>query len=242
MSNLTVSEIMKDSFKFTFKNFLTVLGFGIVLSCIAFCEHYMTVFAPSHPVISIILVILLFFVSIVEAGFCYRIYANTIHDLDRIHFKRFKEIIHHGSVDLVITIIYAIIMAICDQILILFLQVTTFSLVLNLIIVFVLFFVSNFVNVWWFLSLLNLAYNDGKFKSAFNFREINRIIKRMSFSKYVFIFFGCLFADLLLALNMFELFIDIPSFDIWLIVINLIITPFIVIFLKRFTAIASLKN
>ena len=115
MVRLSLSQTILDSIKFTFKNHLTVFGLGVIFVFLSFFDFYFDVVLKPFPILALICILMLFFFSIIEAGINYRIFVKSINRLNYVPLNKFKELFHHGFIDLIITSIYgfALVILLC---------------------------------------------------------------------------------------------------------------------------------
>lgn len=237
MENLSTINIIKNSIKYSLSNMTVVIGFGIILTIITFFEENPN-FLNSLPIwLNVISIIALIFFSIVEAGYCYRIIKSTLRKKNTLpEFDKLSLLLKDGTVDLIVTGIYFII----EYFLFNYIMSMMKTDIKSFIIIIVTVIILIILDIFWYLSLINLARYDGKFISAFYLKDLLKLFKNLKLTHILIMILTDLLYGYIIEIN---LTINYTNFSniILLFILNLIIAPFSIIFTKRFSTIASLR-
>ena len=237
-------ELFIDAFKFTFNKPIILLVLGLFLFITSVMNDIVKSFNnPKDFILIIILLIVSIILAIYEFGYAYLIFEKSTEGFSTPpSLFNYKEILHHGIKDFVVVFIYVLLMVVI-QTFIKFLQLPflQFSLPLNYF-PFFLEILSSFIGgiciLFIYVTLINIAFNKGKLKSAFNFKEIFKIIYNVGLLRLIVILFIIDLADFLMV-HSTDLFHD-WIFFVMNIFIIFIVTPALLLFSERLIIMSAI--
>ena len=101
--------------------------------------------------------------------------------------------------------------------------------------------IIGFVFLLLFFSLINLAKHNGKLRFAFHFKELYNLIKGIGISRIFIVYMLAMLIEYLL-IRTFITGENIAHISFGIIIRNLIITPFLMIFTERAVALSAFKK
>ena len=154
-------------------------------------------------------------------------------------FRNFKELIIHGIKDTIVYAFYFTLMLIVSFLLISMIHSIPESSLIGIILAII---VIGFIFLLLFVSLINLAKHDGKLRYAFHFRELYSLLKRIGIGRIIIVYILAMLIEYLL-IKTFITGENIPHMSFVAIIIrNLIVTPFLVIFTERTIALSAFNK
>ena len=166
----TNKDIFKDSVRYAFSSLETFIFLGFFAIILNFLEYatdkYLDLLPanPSIGLIALIIITLVFFIF--ESGYSFTIYHESLKGSTKPPlFKNIKEIFHHGIKDFTVILIYVILFLIGQY----FVTYLPFGISIKVILVLIF---NGLMILLMNIALMNLAYHDGNFSYAFNFKEI----------------------------------------------------------------------
>ena len=166
----TNKDIFKDSVRYAFSNYKTFLFLGFFAVILNFLEHatneYMDLLLTTPSIWLISLIILTLVLFIFEAGYSFTIYYESLKGSTKPPlFSNIIEIFHHGITDFLVILIYVILFLIGQY----FVAFLPFGILVKAILVLIF---DGIMILLMNIALMNLAYHDGNFSYAFDFKEI----------------------------------------------------------------------
>ena len=233
-------ELIRDSIRFTFKKPVVLLFLGVFLFIVEFINDIFVeeLDNPLSFVLIVILLVLSIILAIYESGYSYLIFEKSIEGLSiPPSLFNYKEILHHGIKDFAVVFVYAAIM-LTIQMFISHLEHTLFYESYSFFLKSLSSFIGGFLISLMFIALINLAFNKGEFKSAFDFKELFQILYSVGLLRFIVILFIIDLADFLMVHNI-GFFQDpiILAINVFLV---LIITPSLLLFSKRLLIMSAL--
>lgn len=238
VKHISYWNLIKDSMKYAFSDWIAILIFGVILLILSNFEYY--VLTNYQHIVSkrlIAAIAIVIFLSILESGYSFKILEESIHGSDKPPlFANYKEMLHHGIKDSVVALFYLGIIF-----LIIFLAICIDLIFPNEIYVITLLaiFFGAYVLLYMLGALLNLAYTGGKFKSGFDFKTIRGILKKIGLFRILIIYIFGLISEYLILTSLLHVGIFAES-SLLSFLVNLLLTPFVVIFTERLFALSSL--
>ena len=234
-------ELFNDAINFTFNKPIILLVLGLFLFVASVMTDIVKSFNNSNFILIMVLLIINIILAIYELGYAYLIFEKSIEGFSTPpSLFNYKEILHHGIKDFVVVFIYVLLMVVI-QTLIKFLQLPFLQLPFNYFSLF-LEILSSFIGgiciLFVYVTLINIAFNNGKLKSAFNFKEIFKIIYDVGLLRLIVVLFIIDLADFLM-IHSINLFQDGIFFVMNLFVI-FIVTPALLLFSERLIIISAL--
>ena len=225
-------ELFIDAFKFTFKKPSILLFLGLFLFVASVMTSIVGLFNnPKDFILIIILLIVSIILAIYELGYAYLIFEKSIEGFSTPpSLFNYKEILHHGVKDFVVLFSYVVIVAII-QIFFNHLEHTLFYQSYSFFLKSLSSFIGGFLISLMFIALINLAFNKGEFKSAFDFKELFQILYSVGLLRFIVILFIIDLADFLMVHNIG--FFQNPIILAINVFLVLIITPSLLLFSKR---------
>ena len=238
IKHISYWNLFKNSIKYALSDWVAILIFGVILLILSNFEYYVLVnyryLFSKRLIVAIILVI---FLSVLESGYSFKILEDSIHGSKKLPlFSHYKEMLHHGIKDSIVALFYLGIIAFII-ILAIFLDTILPHEIFIISILAILF--GGYIFLYMLGALLNLAYNEGKFKSAFDFKTIKQMLKEIGFFRILVIYIFGLIAEYLILASILHLGIFAEN-SILSFLVNLLLTPFVVIFTERLFALSSL--
>ena len=236
--HLSYYELIRNSAVYAFSDKVAILIFGIILIVLSNLENYILVSQDALLSKRILLVgIIVVVLTIFEAGYSFKIKEETLRGSKRPPlFNHFKEMFRHGLKDFIIDLAYLLLMLLLIVISIIGSALyKEYSMILPLLALFLITILTLIQQS----AIINLAYHDGEFKSAFDFKQIYRLMHAVGFKRMVVIFILWFICDYLILTSIFHegIFVENTIFTFCL---NLVITPFITIFTERLFMLSTL--
>ena len=238
VKHISYWDLIKDSIKYALSDWVAILIFGVILLVLSTFENYVLVnfeyLFSKRLIVAIIIVISL---SLLESGYSFKILEESIHGSKKPPlFAKYKEMYVHGFKDVLVSIFYLgiifliIVFAYILDIMIPngFFLITSIALLLSGVIL--LFMLGAF---------LNLVYTGGEFKSAFDFKKIKKILSEIGYFRLFVVYVFGLISEYLIVASILHIGIFAEN-SILSFLVNLLLTPFIVIFTERLFALSSL--
>lgn len=230
-------ELTVDALRFAFSKPSSLLFLGIFLLMIELVDEFFDEIINFSSFILIILVIAII-LSIYESGYSFMIFKHSIDGANKPpSIFNYKEIFHHGIKDFLVMLFYSIILIVIQVFIAYYVNKIT-----NDFIAILLSNINSFIGGFFIMilniALINLAINNGNFKSAFNFKEIKTIFQSVGLLRIIVIwfildFFNFLFIHLLSFNGANNIFIILN------LVVLFIFTPASLLFSKRFLIMAT---
>lgn len=238
VKHISYWNLIKDSIRYALSDWVAILIFGVILLVLSSFENYVLFnyryLFSKRIIVAIIIVIVL---SLLESGYSFKILEESIHGSKKPPlFARFKEMYVHGFKDVLVSIFYLGIIFL----LILF----AYSLDMAFpngffLITFFAIIISGVILLFMLGAFLNLAYTGGEFKSAFDFKKIKSILGKIGYFRLIVVYILGLIAEYLIVASILHIGIFAEN-SILSFLVNLLLTPFIVIFTERLFALSSL--
>lgn len=236
MGVMSIKEIIIDSLKYSFSDWKVVIALGLVL---LFADIFDEISGTTLLAmeLKVVLIILVFLLAIMEAGFVFRILHETISGSTKLpKFNNFKKMLRHGINELIILGVY---FAVPVLLFLLFFVEFMNSMdlndvpgaSLNLFIILIAF--TGFIYIIFPAVLLHRAHHNGDLKSSFDFRKIYHKIRRIGFKRLIFVYIGViLLVTLIESVLADSISSSIPLYGQF--IADLIIAPLVLIFSARF--------
>lgn len=224
---MSYHEIIKDSFRYTLSDLFAIIILGIILCSSAYLNK---IFHEGSLIVSIFLILLIIFLTLMELGYSFKIIEETINGSTKPPiFHNYKELLIHGIKDSFVYFFYFFIIGmilgigpVIDKLFnIPFYIATILSLLISS--VFFIFLLG---------SLLNLAHHKGKLVYAFKFSQIWTLLKNIGLIRLIILYFLAIFIESLILGGLFDIGF-LGSNDILSFIANFFITPFMVLFSER---------
>lgn len=230
--------LFKDAVRYALSDWIAIFIFGSILLIVSNLENYVLVF--HNDILSkrlILACVILVVLSIVESGYSYKIMEESINDSKRPPlFENYKEIFIHGMKDSLVSLFYISLIALT-----IYASISCYVIfklpILSLAII--TLGIGAIIILFMLGALLNLAYNEGNIHAAFDFKEIKKILINVGIFRLSIIYIFNLIAEYLILTSLFHIGIFSEN-SIQGFLINLIVTPFIVILTDRLFATSSL--
>lgn len=238
IKHISYWDLFKNSIKYALSDWVVILIFGVILLILSNFEYYVLVnykyLLSKRLIVASLLVI---FLSMLESGYSFKILEESIKGSKKPPlFTNYKEMLQHGLKDTLVVIFYLSIIVFIIFVAILIDK--TFPNEIFIISILAILF-GGYVFLYMLGALLNLAYNEGEFKSAFDFKTIKQMIKKIGFFRILVIYIFGLIAEYLILASILHLGIFAEN-SILSFLVNLLLTPFVVIFTERLFALSSL--
>lgn len=236
MGVMSIKEIIIDSLKYSFSDWKVILALGLVLLFAdIFDEISSTTFLAME--LKLVLVIVVFLLAILEAGFVFRILSETIAGSKKLpQFNNFKGMFRHGINELIVLAVYFAV-----PVLLFFIFFLEFmnSMDLNDVpgasefLFIILVAIIGVVYIIFPAVLLHRAHHDGNLKSSFDFRKIYHKIRRVGFRRLIFVYIGVLLLVTIIESVLADsISSNIPIFG--QLIEDMIIAPMVLVFSTRF--------
>lgn len=226
-------EIIKDSIRYTLSDLFAVIILGIILCSSAYLREF---FHSTSFLISIFLIFIIIFLTLIEFGYGFKIIEETINGSTKPPiFWKYKELLIHGIKDFLVYFIYFIIIG-----LILVIGFAIDDIFFGSFFVFTILslFLSSVFFIFLLGSLLNLAYHEGKLDFAFNLSQILDLLKNIGLVRLISLYFLGIIVEFLILGGLFDIGV-LGSNDSLSFIVNFFITPFMVLFSERVFGLAG---
>ncbi|MGC9517979.1 MAG: DUF4013 domain-containing protein [Methanomicrobiales archaeon] len=218
-----------DAWKYTLSDWGKLLLLGLTLFLLDFSNESAN-FGFKGQIFGTIFLISGLILTIVEAGYVFRIIEETIKGSKKPpHFNNFIELLIHGIKDSIMGFIFA-----AFPVVIIIFGIFTAVLNDNLgLLIIILGFISTLpFSILWMGAILNMAHNHGSLRSAFHFRIIFRRIRSIGFKRLTITYFGILMGLGIITFTLRDtLSSNIPVYGI--LIFQFIFAPFLLIFSIR---------
>lgn len=232
MKSLSIKEIFLNSFKYTISDWVAIVILGIILTFLSILNNF-------NRDINMIMWVAITILSLIEMGYSFKIIEQTLQGSTKPPiFRNFKELIIHGIKDTIVYAFYFTLMLIVSFLLISMIHSIPESSLIGIILAII---VIGFIFLLLFVSLINLAKHDGKLRSAFHFRELYSLLKRIGIGRIIIVYILAMLIEYLL-IKTFITGENIPHMSFVAIIRNLIVTPFLVIFTERTIALSAFNK
>lgn len=233
MGVMSIKEIIIDSLKYSFSDWKVIIALGLVL---LFADIFDEISATSllADELKTVLVIIVILLSIMEAGFLFRILSETVNGSKKLpRFNNFTRMFRHGVNELIVLGVYFIV----PVLLFLLLEymnskglddVSDGSAFLFIIFLAVL----SVITIFFPAVLLHRAHHDGDLKSSFDFRKIYHKIRRVGFKRLIFVYIGVILLVYIIESFLTDSISSIPLYG--QLIEDIIIAPLVAIFITRF--------
>ncbi len=241
---MNLVDSLWDSFKYTSSGLTKVIIIGILVFLLDQIDELSWI-GPYADIVEYILIFTSFILGFLVAGYIFRIIEETINGSKKPpKFNKLKEMMVHGIKEIAVAFVYAFVP------LLLFFMVTgnfdiygvrdvlftgvNFTLEegyfdILIVVELVLGFILDALLI---VAILNMAHNDGSFRSGFDFKKIFQKIKKIGLVKLIIV------DILIITIFCFDWFILTDTLSngfSWFgfIISQLFISPFIIVFTAR---------
>lgn len=183
IKHISYWDLFKNSIKYALSDWVAILIFGVILLILSNFEYYVLVnykyLLSKRLIVASLLVI---FLSMLESGYSFKILEESIKGSKKPPlFSNYNEMLQHGLKDTLVVVFYLSIIVFIIFVAILIDK--TFPNEIFIISILAIFF-GGYVFLYMLGALLNLAYNEGEFKSAFDFKTIKQMLKKWDFLEF----------------------------------------------------------
>lgn len=225
-------ELTVDAINFAFSKPFSLLFLGVFLLAIEVIEEFIGEII-SFPLIFILIFVIAIILAIYECGYSFMIFEYSLEGNNKPpSIFNYKEIFHHGIKDFLVMLFYSIIMVVVQV----FINYCANNITNDFIAILlnnINSFIGGFLIIILNIALINLAINEGNFKSAFNFTEIKTVFQSIGLLRIIVIWFILDFVSFLF-LHLLGFSGADGIFILWDLVVLFILTPGLLLFSKRF--------
>lgn len=227
-------DIIEDALGYPFSDFKLVILLGLVY-VLADLTNQVPGNDLNSAVIMLILVFVILLLSIVEAGYIFKVVEDTVHGSDTLpKLSNLKRIFLHGIKEIIVTTIYLLIPMFLLIISYLFVNTSNSNYMYIYLGYAVLIVVTIIILLFGFILqvvILNMAHHQGSVRSGFRLQEIRRRMGQIGYKNLLFsyILVSITFGSLILFLS--DMIKSIPL--IGTLVLLLFIEPYLLIFTSR---------
>lgn len=232
MGVMSIKEIIIDSLKYSFSDWKVILALGLVL---LFADIFDEISGTTLLAmeLKIVLINLVFFLAIFEAGFTFRILSETIAGSKKLpRFNNFKGMFRHGINELIVLAVYYGVPVLLFLIFILFMNYMNLDVSESVYPLIILITVIGVISIFYPAVLLHRAHHNGDLRSSFDFRKIYNKIRRVGFRRLIFVYIGVILLLYLIKSILTDSISSVPLLG--QIIADLIIAPLVLIFSARF--------
>lgn len=238
IKHISYWNLFKNSIKYALSDWIAILIFGVILLILSDFEYYVLTnykYIFSKRLIAAIFIVI--FLSILESGYSFKILEESIHGSNKPPlFGNYKEMMYHGVKDSLVVLFY---LGIIFLIIVLAISIDLIFPNEIFIITLLAILFGAYILLYMLGALLNLAYTGGDFKAGFDFKKIRQILKKIGSFRVLIIYIFGLISEYLILTSILHVGIFAEN-SILSFLVNLLLTPFVVIFTERLFALSSL--